>query len=472
MRRTNSPARIATAAVASLALALLGTPAYAADPSTYLVKDIKVGGGAKPAELVAIGNWQTNVTLYFSADDGKTGRELWTSDGTSAGTKRVKDIRSGSRGSSPRSMTAVGKRVFFSAKDGSRGRELWVTDGTAAGTRRVKDIRPGAKGSSPRELTAVGGTLFFTADDGAHGRELWKSDGTSAGTLLVTNINKASRWMDDVGAFDSETTGELTSFRGQLFFAPLLVQIGKWDGHVFSELWVSDGTEAGTKPFYGWDARSDDYDTILWPGELTKVGSRLYFRADRDLWRSDGSEAGTRSMGEVSPYELTNVGGTLFFRGNEWPLEDGHERSTREGLWKSNGTKASTVFVKAFPPTEPWCCQPGVTIDQLTNVDGTLYFTLDEDLWRSDGTTDGTVRIADLPAGSITRELTSVGPSYPGRLYLTVNGALRRYWNGSFSGSYRGLSSVQHLTDVGGELMFSATDGTHGKELWAVVEGD
>jgi hypothetical protein len=53
-----------------------------------------------------------------------------------------------------------------------------------------------------------------------------------------------------------------------------------------------------------------------------------------------------------------------------------------------------------------------------------------------------------------------------------VNGALRRYWNGSFSGSYRGLSSVQHLTDVGGELMFSATDGTHGKELWAVVEGD
>jgi ELWxxDGT repeat protein len=177
-------------------------------------------------------------------------------------------------------------------------------------------------------------------------------------------------------------------------------------------------------------------------------------------------------MGELSPYELTNVGGTLFFRGNEWLLEDGIWGSTREGLWKSNGTKATTVFVEAFPPAEPWCCEAGVTIDQLTNVDGTLYFTLNEDLWRSDGTTDGTVRIVDLPAGTLTRELTSVGPAYPGRLYLTVNGALRRYSDGSFSGPYAGLSSVQRLTDVGGELMFSAMDGAHGKELWAVVEGD
>jgi ELWxxDGT repeat protein len=375
----------------------LGTPAYAADPSTYLVKDIKVGSrGSKPAELVAIGNWQTGVTLYFSADDGKTGRELWKSDATGVGTRRVKDIMPGPGGSSPREMTVMGSRIFFSANDGLRGRELWVTDGTAAGTKRVADIRSGAKGSSPKELTAVGHTLFFTADDGNRGRELWKSDGTATGTRLVRNINKASRFMEDVGAFYSDHTGDLISFRGKLFFSPLRISVGQYDGTVWGELWVSDGTKAGTKPFY-----LDDYDTILWPEELTKVGSRLYFRAGEDLWRSDGSGAGTRSMGEVSPYELTNVGGTLFFRGNEWLLEDGNWGSTREGLWKSNGTKASTVFVKAFPPTEPWCCQPGVTIDQLTNVDGTLYFTLDEDLWRSDGTTDGTVRIADLPAGRL-----------------------------------------------------------------------
>jgi ELWxxDGT repeat protein len=39
----------------------------------------------------------TNVdgTLYFTANDGTSGYELWKSDGTEAGALRVKDIRSG-----------------------------------------------------------------------------------------------------------------------------------------------------------------------------------------------------------------------------------------------------------------------------------------------------------------------------------------------------------------------------------------
>ncbi len=55
----------------------------------------------------------------------------------------------------------------------------------------VKDINPAWIDSLPFSLTEVNGTLFFTADDGMNGSELWKSDGTEAGTVMVKDINPA-----------------------------------------------------------------------------------------------------------------------------------------------------------------------------------------------------------------------------------------------------------------------------------------
>jgi ELWxxDGT repeat protein len=70
----------------------------------------------------------------------------------------------------PASFTPAGGRVFFTADDGMAGRELWRTNGTPAGTVRVKDINPILDTVvGPEWLTKVGGTLFFTANDGVNG---------------------------------------------------------------------------------------------------------------------------------------------------------------------------------------------------------------------------------------------------------------------------------------------------------------
>jgi ELWxxDGT repeat protein len=130
-----------------------------------------VGAGSFPSDLTAV-----NGTLYFSADDGTNGPELWKSDGTNLGTVPVKDAPGinplAGAGSGPNNLTAVGNTLFFSANDGTNGVELWKSDGTNAGTVLVQDIFP--TGSSfPSGLILLGHRLFFAANDGAAGDELW-----------------------------------------------------------------------------------------------------------------------------------------------------------------------------------------------------------------------------------------------------------------------------------------------------------
>ena len=145
---------------------------------TRLVKDINpnvdqygTGIGSRPYNMLGVGN-----TLYFVADDGTTGLELWKSDGTEAGTVLVADISPGAGGSSPAHLTNVRGRLYFTATDPAGGQEVWTSDGTAAGTVRVDDLNPGPAGSQPLSLATVGGRLVFSADDGTTGRTLWAVD--------------------------------------------------------------------------------------------------------------------------------------------------------------------------------------------------------------------------------------------------------------------------------------------------------
>jgi ELWxxDGT repeat protein len=157
------------------------------EAGTVLLKDItpgELGSGSffgGPAPL-------PGGLVLFAASDGVSGLELWKSDGTEAGTVRVKDIFPGIVGSEPRPLIVIDGRAYFAADDGVHGRELWMSDGTEDGTRLVEDLSPGASFSGIANLYAVGSILVFTANDGVHGGELWRSDGTTLGTRMLQDI--------------------------------------------------------------------------------------------------------------------------------------------------------------------------------------------------------------------------------------------------------------------------------------------
>src|SRR5262245_30345972 len=63
----------------------------------------------------------------------------------------------------PQELTVVGTKIFFTADDGVHGRELWISDGTNVGTTLVRDINPGPTDGRVTELTALGNQVFFIA---------------------------------------------------------------------------------------------------------------------------------------------------------------------------------------------------------------------------------------------------------------------------------------------------------------------
>jgi len=190
---------------------------------TVLVKDINTTSPTANGYPLELTNF--NGTLFFRANNGSAvnGRELWKSDGTSAGTVMVKDINPGTADSAVRQFAIVNSTLYFQAVDGVNGRELWKTDGTCAGTLLVKDINPSG-GSFPAALVNVNGTLYFRANNNTTGYELWSSDGTSDGTVLVKDINP--------GASNSSSSlyAQLANINGTLYFAAN-------DGVVGNELW-------------------------------------------------------------------------------------------------------------------------------------------------------------------------------------------------------------------------------------------
>jgi ELWxxDGT repeat protein len=156
-----------------------------------LLKDINPGAG------YSWGNSSTPTLtwkhhLYFNADDGGQGNELWVTDGTTDGTVLLKDIRPSGSGN-PGVFRAMDDFFFFIANNGQNGQELWRSDGTAAGTMMVKDLNPGTAAGALDDygkdlFVVLNNVLYFQGNNVQTGRELYKSDGTSDGTVLVKDI--------------------------------------------------------------------------------------------------------------------------------------------------------------------------------------------------------------------------------------------------------------------------------------------
>jgi ELWxxDGT repeat protein len=147
--------------------------------STWRVADINSGtSGSNPGNYMEI---LVGDTLYFSANDGSSGHELWAHDTSNASTWQVAEIRSGTSGSNPGNNgleISVGDTLYFSANDGSSGVELWAHDTSNASTWQVADLNSGSSNSNPGQYmeTLVGDTLYFDAYDGSSGVELWAMD--------------------------------------------------------------------------------------------------------------------------------------------------------------------------------------------------------------------------------------------------------------------------------------------------------
>jgi ELWxxDGT repeat protein len=149
---------------------------------TGAASQVLAGGQAvsNPGPMAALG-----ASVYFAAD-GAAGRELWKSDGSSAGTGQIKDINPGAAGSSPVVLGAAGASLLFFADNGVNGAEPWITDGTSGGTRLAADINPGAGSSLPSSggalLGVLGNTVLLAASDGSRGVEPWLLNLASSNT--------------------------------------------------------------------------------------------------------------------------------------------------------------------------------------------------------------------------------------------------------------------------------------------------
>ena len=368
-------------------------------PATVsMVAPISLPTPPSPSNFVTMGS-----KLYFLANAGNDGPQLWSSDGTAAGTVRVSP--SGMLDASTpydKGMVVLGNKLYFSAASSIGAPHLYVSDGTAAGTHI-------AANQSSGPLFASGGHVFFTWLN-----ELWAYDATN-------------------GAVDMGTLAAgVTPFNGGVLF---------YSTNNGTE-GFSDGTPAGTVHFAAQGAAAG----------AAVLGNAGYFLSYFGLYRTDGSSAGTTlvkafSGGGSGPVATS---ARLYFGGTD-------TTGTMRGIWQSDGTASGTtlVFSEANPNSNgfgtlypvgdrvmfiyddgmgpAWFLTDGTTTTKLTTakpglcrpfaVGTDIFFCAadeaGEELWTSDGTAIGTSRWADLnpgPQRSAPANLTLLGSD----LYFTA----------------------------------------------------
>ena len=413
---------------------------------TTLLKNINPGAAsgvtsasaAKNSFFIPVGTGK----LLFVADDGTgvkpgTGVKLWITDGTSAGTTVLKDVHQGQQGTNPQYFATFGTKALFQGFDGAtlgsyavpgaHGQALWITDGTAAGTTVIE----GTANSGPRLITDLGtGRAVFSAAAGSAGLELWATDGTAAGTSVIKDIRP--------GFYQSSRPSQaiLVGTTGKAVFAAIGASVHAGTGNrttMGTELWVTDGTSAGTS--------------------LLKTFSEGY---------SDSGSFAFLTYGSSSPQSFTQLGGKVVFAGSDAGIT---------GLWATDGTVSGTVkltgttdFRSGFP----------YNFTQFGNKD--LFWAgtgLGATPWVTDGTAAGTFQLKQF--GNLAAPGIGAGFGVAGSraLFAGLNAIthVQDLWvtDGTVAGTNDtgvAVTSPAGFTTFGNKVVFSATDTVHGNELW------
>ncbi len=527
-----SPARL-VASLAAVAVTCPGASSLrAAPPTATLVRDI--GQGVTPSVsdyflapmegFVLFGGF-----AWFWADDGIHGRELWRTDGTAAGTSLFVDLCPGacgavSLGSQVRLASALG-RLYFGADDGVHGSELWSTDGTVPGTHLVRDITPGLRGSSPHAFTVTSTHIYFRTLEPDFSSRLWITDGTATGTRpfdspqpwwywgsrsvgpLAFFSYSGSLWRSDgtaAGSFElsSHASGTSTLSRDapfQVLGERVIFPANPTGGPSQGELWASDGTPEGTT------ALAAGFE----PRHALRRGSMLDVVAIDDLsqWfvtTTDGFSASTVPISLPPDHYLAAISGRWATLGNAlyfsvYDAEHGNEP------WKFENNVASRI-IDLFPGPGS---SMGFDEGDIWNGNEEFFVTLGQwvlfsaddgihgrELWRTDGTAAGTTLVADLTPGPAGTSLDYFNAwieftALDGRLLFKTRSAPEgvRLWatDGTAAGTemlavidgFRSAFEPPELsvpiygspplwcaTPAGRGLFFGAEDGTTGNEPW------
>jgi ELWxxDGT repeat protein len=357
--------------------------------------DGTLDGTRKIAQFTAIGDIAITAgnSLYFVADDGTSGNELWrtTVDGS---VNLVANLAGPSEGSSINQIAAVGNTVYFVANPGD-GQRLYKTTGVGA------DVISGVAADSVKYMTAMGDqALFFTADNGGDfDNELWRiKPGETTASKIDLNVNESSaptnitvvgdntlyviarrngarrlvkleNVLDDnpdasitrtninsvntVDRFSSSAIemafvkNATTNNQDVLYFvAEAIDSNGELIGKELLRLVDPVNADGNSAIELVMDIRAAENGVNLGsdPTNLVAFGNKLYFTADdgtgRKLWYNDARTGETNWLdigNEIAyePTELTVVGNTLFL-----VASDG---SSGVELWKTTGTTLSLV---------------------------------------------------------------------------------------------------------------------------------
>jgi ELWxxDGT repeat protein len=426
----------------------------------------------------------------------------------------VKDIVDGPDSSFPRTFLAVGDQLFFSAFTPELGYELWRTDGTSAGTRLVKDINPGDYGSRIQMVGALNNLLIFVVGDVESNEysTLWRSDGTEEGTFeladtgvidtldsevlngvfYVSGVRTTESAEDNSNLWRTDGTVEGTepiAFAGST--EQNVADLALFDGDLFVAAWGLSEEDSTLSWLYRTDGTAADFSEVVaftnptLINALTPSGGKLFFRGGNqrsELWVSNGTSAGTTNIdflpaGVTSSFipELVDLNGILLFSSS----------STNDGdieLWRTDGTVANTSRVKDICPGS---CSSAPT--DLVLLNGIVYFSANNgnggrEPWRSDGTAAGTFLLANTTANdnAVIGGFTLVdgkiyfvaGPNQSNDNALWVTDGTAANTSKVFDLNANGADAISALTAFNGTLFFVGTNGSTGIELWKLGEGE